>query len=414
MKIKIVTERGFNPAWQESSSTKQFQEGKDDPKVKKPGTSAPVYKTPRTAVRINAVEDVDHMSNEEIRMARLSGVSKARVHKLMKQGQDYFQAKRTVIKDNFTNHMQRNQETTNQASLSTTDKKTQGSEKTTKGKEAITAQKRPVSKGNTPESLQQTKRQKIEGSSSKDAVEAVNIAVVCADYPASQMKPDELTAVQDSIMEAYDNITQQGPQVRFIKSTHKVGYLVVTCADEISAKWLRDTIPTLNPWQGASLATLDGDNIPRPSTCTVYVPDEKGQKLQPERIFNRLQVSNRSLKTSLWRVLDSSPAEKGTHWTLSINKESLEELRKLNMCPFFGMGKLKFCVKEKAKPQNTTIAKKAAESNSTTLSKEDQSSKSETSPLKVVPTPERAVPIKEESLKGENSGDTDNPSSSLE
>lgn len=55
----------------------------------------------------------------------------------------------------------------------------------------------------------------------KEAVESVKGAVVSVDHPASQMEPDKLKAVQSSIIKAYDNLMEQGLQVRFAKSTHR-------------------------------------------------------------------------------------------------------------------------------------------------------------------------------------------------
>lgn len=43
--------------------------------------------------------------------------------------------------------------------------------------------------------------------------------------------------------------------------------------------------------------------------------------------------------------------EKGRLWTFFIAKESLEKVKKLDMCPYFGMGRLRFWIKEEDKQQ---------------------------------------------------------------
>lgn len=92
--------------WTSCPKKSQEDTGKDVLKLDQPGTSKIIYTT-NTTVRVNNAEDVDYMSDEEVRSTRLSGVSKAKVQKLVKQSQDYIKTKSVVSKDNFTRHTQR-------------------------------------------------------------------------------------------------------------------------------------------------------------------------------------------------------------------------------------------------------------------------------------------------------------------
>lgn len=58
-------------------------------------------------IRVNTVEDVDLMSDEESRRAVISGFSKVRVNKAIEQGQDYIHAKRA----NFTTWLEDKEKT---------------------------------------------------------------------------------------------------------------------------------------------------------------------------------------------------------------------------------------------------------------------------------------------------------------
>lgn len=278
--------------------------------------------------------------------------------------------------------------------------------------------------------MPKSKKAKTEGLSYREAAASVKIAVACSDYPATQMDQEKLTATQKAIMEAYESIPEEGPQVRFVKCTHRPGYLVIACADNESAQWLRNVVPAITPWEGASLIALEGDDIPKPLACTAFVPDEYGQKIPAERILARLRISNRKLKTGLWTVWGSTPMEKGTLWTFSIDKESQEELKRWDMCPYFGMGRLKFRVKDSSKqqpsgnkeaipvattstvdaaPQGTAEEETIDPSGSPTH--QDQLSESGISPLKRFPTQELAVPMEEDKVEeGESTGEED-PSS---
>ncbi|KAG5878406.1 hypothetical protein JTB14_029679 [Gonioctena quinquepunctata] len=69
------------------------------------------------------------MSETEIRKEKLSGVSKARVQKRVKQGQYYIETKKVVIKDNSTRQAQKGQETPRKV-------------ETGRGRDPVTGQKR--------------------------------------------------------------------------------------------------------------------------------------------------------------------------------------------------------------------------------------------------------------------------------
>lgn len=307
-------------------------EGRDAAKAEQPSTSQRHTGT----IKVNSLEEVDRMSDQEVVHARLAGASKKRLSELIKSGQDFIEAKRAIIKDNLIR---------TQAKLGKAKQRPkEGNKAGQVGRKE--AQKRPRQEVNTPPSSQRQKKKARMDFSFREALTAVKVAVVLDGFPTGTMEPDRLKTVQNSIMQAYERIPFEGPQVRFAKCTHRPGYLVVTCADATSAAWLRDTVPTLRPWEGASLKTLEGGELPGQHACTVYVPDEDGQRLEADRILTRLRVGNKGLNTNLWTVFGKMPSDKGQVWTFSMDKQSMEEIKKLQLCPYFGMGRIKFRPKE--------------------------------------------------------------------
>lgn len=298
---------------------------KAEQKAQKASTSAEATKT----TRVNSLEEVDQMTDEAVKEARLSGASRKRMKALIEGGLDYIAAKKAVIKENFTK-----------------------SRKTTEEK----ATKRPRSESTTPPSKPAVKKAKKE--TFKDALTGEKVAVVMEGYPAEQMEPEKQKAAQKAIVAAYEGISEGGPQVRFSGCTHRPGYLVVSCADGVSAEWLAGVVPTLRPWEGASLRTLAGGELPRPVACTVFVPDEDGQRLDSSRILHRLKISQQELNTHLWKVWGTTQMDKGQMWTFSMDKESLEELKRVGMNPYFGMGRLKFREKGQGNQQEEQRAEK--------------------------------------------------------
>lgn len=323
-----------------------------------------------SSVRVSSLEEVDLMTDMEVQRARISGASRKRMKVLLGEGKSYLEAKRAVIKENFLKAGQSRENkgkgkptTTTSGSEAT---KTKPLSKKSKGKAVVKmdnteAQKRSRSEGSTPQADSRKKRVKLDAASFKEALTAVKIAIIQEGYPKGQLDEDRLKAVKASVLAAYDVIPREGPQVRLAKCVLRPGHLVMTCADSASAAWLRDVVPTLRPWEGASLVALEGDDIPKPCACTVFVPDEDGVRVEAERLLSRLKVSNHGLNTEYWKVWASTPMDKGRMWVLQMDKESLEELKKLDMSPYFGIGKLKFRQKnvghtpEKADPSHSGV-----------------------------------------------------------
>ncbi|XP_030746581.1 uncharacterized protein LOC115875303 [Sitophilus oryzae] len=321
----------LSKAYQQVLEAERLGISRKVPQAERPGNSSEISQTAwqgtSQSVRVSSLEDVDLMTDEEIKAAKLSGISKAKIKKLTKQGYDYIEAKKAVIKANFVKVAERAKGEPSRHTKAMANQQ----------KLPTQSSKRPGSDGR-PESQYQGKRPKTES----EATALVKIAAVHARFPEVNMELEKLEAVQKSILAAYEAIQEGGPQVRFQKFTYKPGFLEITCADYTSATWLKEIIPTLRPWEGASLKALEGEEATMSHVCIVFIPDEDGERLEIKRILNRLRISNRCLKTHLWNVMESEPMDKGVLWTFSVDKDSREELHKLGMSPFFGFGKLTF------------------------------------------------------------------------
>lgn len=124
------------------------------------------------------------------------------------------------------------------------------------------------------------------------------------------MSSERLMVVERSIAEAYECIPVEEPQVHLVKYTHRPGYLVFKCVDETSAMWVREVIPKLEPWKGASLIVLEGENLPELHSCTMFVLDEHVLRLEATRVLTRLRVSSKELVTNLWAVLGKTSVKR--------------------------------------------------------------------------------------------------------
>lgn len=300
---------------------------------------------PRKNFKAKSLEEIDNMSEEELREACLSSVSRAKVRKRTNTGQEYNEAKRAVIRENFIRCAKKQGMTETNTAVVKTCESTKPATSTRSSGRAPTVVSGPartvVSRVAPTVVSRPTSTTVVSGLNPTDE-RPVTIAVADVSYPQTLMEPAKLKATQRCILEAYEKIPEQGPQVRFSKCAQDAGYLLIQCVDGQSAQWLKETVPTLEPWEGGCLLVLDGDDIPKSRVCTTFVPDELGEAISLKRILNRLRVGNRGLRTPFWAVLDSTPGTSGALWTFSIDQASYQELVRLDMRPFFGYGKLHF------------------------------------------------------------------------
>ncbi|CAG9760102.1 unnamed protein product [Ceutorhynchus assimilis] len=227
-----------------------------------------------SSYRANSLEEIDNLTEEEVHKATLSGSSRAKLRNLVTKGKSYTEAKRAVIRENFLNHM----EGKGKAKVAT------------KSAESSIAQKRTRSEDSTPQKRQTTNPR-------GGQIPATTTSKSYKDAAEAQMTIERMQQLQAVISAAHENIPENDPQVRFEKCSHRLGYFEVTCADKISAVWLMETVSTLKLWEGAVLKALTGEDLPKPETCTVFIPDEKGERLSAERILKKLSMENRGLNT---------------------------------------------------------------------------------------------------------------------
>ena len=125
--------------------------------------------------------------------------------------------------------------------------------------------------------------------------------------------------------------------MRFQGCSHRPGWLQINCVDSTNSQWLEKTIKTLQPWEGAKLNFIQGNDLPKPHIC---VDDEVGKRLEAKEMLHRLMVMNHGLNTQDWVVLHWDDSGPGQTWTISVDELSMPILRKLEFRPYFGFGQI--------------------------------------------------------------------------
>ncbi|XP_036335954.1 uncharacterized protein LOC118746232 [Rhagoletis pomonella] len=149
-------------------------------------------------------------------------------------------------------------------------------------------------------------------------LQGIRLAVLPRDFPAVALSSDELTDLQDAIMDAVSNGWSH-PLV-FCGVYFRFGLLLVDCKDERTAAWLAQVTPKLEGWKGPALCTKRGDEILPLHNVTVFLP--RSADKSAEYALGLLKAQNEGLNTSAWRVISSSIENTGLRLHMGIDEES--------------------------------------------------------------------------------------------
>nr|XP_036231165.1 uncharacterized protein LOC118683199 [Bactrocera oleae] len=152
------------------------------------------------------------------------------------------------------------------------------------------------------------------------------MAVLPLNYPAETLGSEELTVLQDLLMEEVFRGSRY--KASFHGVYFKGGILQVDCKDERSACWLREIAPKLAGWNGPILCAKKGDEIPPMHSMTVFLPRCAGKPY--EFALGLIRNQNDGLNTSAWRVTSSTEEDSGWRLNLSIDDESYKFVRKVS------------------------------------------------------------------------------------
>ncbi|XP_044747298.1 uncharacterized protein LOC123308619 [Coccinella septempunctata] len=186
------------------------------------------------------------------------------------------------------------------------------------------------------------------GGSAKKQVGGIEVGVI-ASNPQTMMTTNQLDMLKTAILRQTFCCKQEvGTQIRFLGCTYKPGWLLIKCADEVTVSWLTKCVSHLNPWVGASLRAVQGEELPKPQICIAYIPDPPSrERPSPSEVLAGLRFMNANLSTSNWVVLEQQVSGPGRIWTFYIDDSSMHGLKSLDMMPYYGFGRVTFRVIEK-------------------------------------------------------------------
>jgi hypothetical protein len=165
------------------------------------------------------------------------------------------------------------------------------------------------------------------------------VAVVCENYPDSQLTKENFADIQRAIGRLVDELPEEGFTPRLVDSYWAKGAAIMVCHDESTKDWLAVRLPSLASWEGSRLKLVGLDALPTYKRVVAWFP---GPAEDTERYLLRLRRLNQGLDTRHWRVYERKEESNRVRLVLSINTASVTALERLRWRPFSGVGQATF------------------------------------------------------------------------
>ncbi|KAL9700705.1 hypothetical protein quinque_004146 [Culex quinquefasciatus] len=151
----------------------------------------------------------------------------------------------------------------------------------------------------------------------KELADAVPIAITTVGYPETRLSMEQLVVVKEALITMIGNLVNPVVRPNFRSCEFKQGYLILACGDACTASWLKETITSLIPWEGASLKAIEVTDLPKLHSFTAYVFDSCNDSTL--RILQLMENQNIGLNTKSWRVIKRKVIAKTVELLLEVN-----------------------------------------------------------------------------------------------
>ncbi|KAL9697111.1 hypothetical protein quinque_000552 [Culex quinquefasciatus] len=158
----------------------------------------------------------------------------------------------------------------------------------------------------------------------KELADAVPIAITTEGYPATRLSMEQLVVVKEALITMIGNLVNPVVRPNFRSCEFKQGYLTLACGDACTASWLKETITSLIPWEGASLKAIEVADLPKLHSFTAYVFDSCNDSTG--RILQLMENQNIGLSTKSWRVIKRKVIAKTVELLLEVDEKSAETI----------------------------------------------------------------------------------------
>ncbi|KAL7724948.1 hypothetical protein ACLKA6_002312 [Drosophila palustris] len=160
--------------------------------------------------------------------------------------------------------------------------------------------------------------------------------VIAKGYPTALLSTKELVVVREAILDKIREQRQGAVKPYFTGCSLRPGWLLISCANQETANWLKATVPKLKLWNGAQIEIVAEADMPRPQIYVGYFP--KTEKCSNEDILQLLEGKNSALRIGDWRTLNRVERKKHVELTLSVDPVSDDLLKSQGYTLCYGFG----------------------------------------------------------------------------
>ncbi|KAL7724910.1 hypothetical protein ACLKA6_020046 [Drosophila palustris] len=161
-------------------------------------------------------------------------------------------------------------------------------------------------------------------------------AVIAKGYPTALLSTKELVMVREAILDKIREQRQGAVKPYFTGCSLRPGWLLISCANQETANWLKATVPKLKLWNGAQIEIVAEADMPRPQIYVGYFP--KTEKCSNEDILQLLEGQNSALRIGDWRTLNRVERGKHVELTLSVDPVSDDQMKSQGYTLCYGFG----------------------------------------------------------------------------
>ena len=99
------------------------------------------------------------------------------------------------------------------------------------------------------------------------------VAVMAAEYPSVMLTSNEITSLEEAIVEeVFNTVTSRTTKVMCTGTFFRPGMIIINCEDQETVAWLREAVNNLPIWKGAKLTSKVGKEVPGGQNATLLIP----------------------------------------------------------------------------------------------------------------------------------------------
>lgn len=152
------------------------------------------------------------------------------------------------------------------------------------------------------------------------------LAILSDGFPTKFLAFEQLRIVENSLLERINKIAEDAFRPELMEVLKKRGSLFICCNNELSLKWVKNTIPELKAVEGDQLKMMDPMDLPVYCKLQMVLPCKEDEV---DKMLERLDRQNEGLNTPEWFLIRKEAVpDGGTSIFVSTAKKVHDHIKK--------------------------------------------------------------------------------------